>query len=205
MQKKIFINFLKEIYPDDHAYFIEYFEKYHTWLVEENQKINLISRKTDSADLWTRHLLDSIIPVNFLDFAEKRILDFGTGGGLPGIPLAILHEDSEVVLLDSRKKKIQSIKSGVEKIGITNCEYIDTRLEEVPYVQYGTFDIVVCRSVRITTKYKKNLMNLLKLSGCLVLYKAKNIDDIDIFNDPEIHELNIDGIGVRKIVVVFKE
>lgn len=204
VQKKRFESFLKEIFPEDFEYFMEYFEKYHEWLVEENQKINLISRKMDTEDYWTLHYLDSILPVGFVDFYEKRILDFGTGGGLPGIPIQILHQESEMTFLDSRQKKINSVASGVSALGLENCDFIAGRIEELPRSFNEEFDIIICRSVRIIPSFKEKLLSLLGEGGRLILYKGRNLDDVDQFEDYEIHDVSLPEIGERNIVEVVK-
>lgn len=203
-QKKVFENFLNDIFPDDFQYFMDIFEKYHKWLVEENQKINLISRKMDTDDYWTLHYLDSILPVGFVDFYEKKILDFGTGGGLPGIPLQILHQGSEITFLDSRQKKINSVKNGANALGLENCTFTAGRIEELPRSLNGEFDIIVCRSVRILPSFKDKLLSLLGEGGRLILYKGRNLDDIDQFEDYEIHDVSLPDIGERNIVEVVK-
>lgn len=203
-QKRRFVKFLKELYEDDFQYYLEKFEQYHEWLVEENQKINLISRKMDTEDYWTLHYLDSILPVGFLDFYEKKILDFGTGGGLPGIPLQILHPDSEITFLDSKQKKINSISQGVTSLGIENCDFIASRIEELPKALNETFDVIVCRSVRILPTFKDKLLSLLGEGGRLILYKGRNLDDVDQFEDFEIHDVSIPEIGERNVIEVVK-
>ncbi len=203
-QKKRFEKLLKELFPEDFDYFMEYFEKYHQWLVEENQKINLISRKMDTEDYWTLHYLDSILPVGFVDFYEKKILDFGTGGGLPGIPIQILHQESEMTFLDSRQKKINSVANGVNALGLQNCDFIAGRIEELPRSLDGEFDIIICRSVRILPSFKNKLLSLLGEGGRLILYKGRNLDDIDQFEDFEIHDVSLPEIGERNIVEIVK-
>jgi len=112
MQKEAFINFLKETFPDKHPELIKSFESYFNWIIEENRKINLISRQTDPEDIWTQHFLDSLLSVKHVNYSGKAILDFGTGGGLPGIPLAIAYPNASVTLLDSRKKKDSGTQIG---------------------------------------------------------------------------------------------
>jgi 16S rRNA (guanine527-N7)-methyltransferase len=180
------------------------FDTYYHWLLEEDERINLISRKTEPDDIWTLHFLDSLLSISCVDFKGKKILDFGTGGGFPGIPLASMYPDAHITLLDSTKKKVQSVKNGAAVVGLTNCEFLDIRLEEVSGDLSGTFDIVVSRSVRILPEFKKLLFKLLKNNGTIVLYKSQNLDDAALFNKVHITDVSTPLIGERKIVVIHK-
>ncbi len=196
--------YLQEKNVPDAERVMRLFDAYYNWLLDENQRINLISRKTDPDDIWTLHFLDSILSISCIDFNGKNILDFGTGGGFPGIPLASMYPDAHVTLLDSTKKKIQSVKCGAAAVGLTNCSFLDIRLEDADDKLFGTFDIVVSRSVRILPELKKTLFKLLKDDGSLALYKSQNLDDAELFKKVHITDVSTPLIGERKIVVINK-
>ncbi len=196
--------YLQEKNVSDTERVMHLFDVYYHWLLDENERINLISRKTDPDDIWTLHFLDSILSISCVDFKGKNILDFGTGGGFPGIPLASMYSDAHVTLLDSTKKKIQSVKCGAAAVGLTNCSFLDIRLEDTDEKLFGTFDIVVSRSVRILPEFKKVLFKLLKDDGTLVLYKSQNLDDAELFKKVHITDVSTPLIGERKIVVINK-
>ena len=205
MQKKeTFVSFLQKQFPSNYNKLLASFEMYYEWLVEENKKINLFSRKMDLQDIWTTHFLDSLLPVQYISFSGCTILDFGTGGGFPGIPAAICFPDSRITLLDSKKKKIQALRSAAAHLHITNCSFIDLRLEELSKNLYGSFDLILCRSVRIMPEFKSILLNLLTPEGKLVLYKSQNLDDTKVFGHVQIYDVSTPTIGVRRIVVVKK-
>ena len=108
-----------------------------------NQKINVISRK-DIDNLYVRHVLHSLaIPpvVRFRTGAD--ILDLGTGGGFPGIPLAILYPEVNFTLIDGTRKKIHVVQEVVDAIGLTNVTARQIRAEELK----AKFDFVVTRAV----------------------------------------------------------
>ncbi len=108
-----------------------------------NSQINVISRK-DLDQLYTRHVLHSLAIHKFLQFSKgSRILDIGTGGGFPGIPLAILNPDVDFVLVDSIGKKIKVVDEVSKAIGLRNVTAIHERAEKVK----GPFDFVVSRAV----------------------------------------------------------
>ncbi|PIB36073.1 16S rRNA (guanine(527)-N(7))-methyltransferase [Reichenbachiella sp. 5M10] len=110
---------------------------------EWNGQINVISRK-DIEELYIRHVLHSLGIAKIMDFEpEADILDIGTGGGFPGIPLAILYPESNFVLVDSIGKKIKVVNEVAQALGLTNVQGIHGRAEEVS----GQFDFIVSRAV----------------------------------------------------------
>ncbi len=112
---------------------------YHEW----NEKINVISRK-DIDNLYEHHVLHSLSIGRFTRFMPGTdILDFGTGGGFPGIPLAILFPECHFTLIDGTGKKIRVAQEVCQAIGLTNCEPIHRRGEE----EKGKYDFVVSRAV----------------------------------------------------------
>jgi len=201
-QKDIFKQFLAELFPENHDVPFRKFERFHAWLVSENQKINLISRQTDPDDIWTVHFLDSLLSVRHVDFSGRKILDFGTGGGLPGIPLAIVYDSAEVTMLDSRKKKIAAVRCAAKHLGLGNCGFLDMRLEELGGGYHGAFDFIVCRSVRIEPACARALKKIIKPRGKIVLYKSVNLDDVQQFKNARIFDADVPELGVRKIIVI---
>jgi len=122
---------------------------YVEMLLEWNRKVNLISRR-DEENIWTNHLLHSISVLFKLSFpAGLRIVDFGTGGGLPGIPLAILLADSHFLLIDATQKKIRAVEEMTAKLQLSNVTTRWGRGEELSREPglVGIFDLVIARAV----------------------------------------------------------
>ncbi len=94
-----------------------------------NQKINLISRK-DINFIYERHLLHSLLILKYIDFVDNQVvIDLGSGGGFPGLPLAIARPTVKFVLLDSIRKKITVLQSIIDTLGLTNATTVCTRAE----------------------------------------------------------------------------
>ena len=205
MSKQVFENFLrKHIDQEDFERVIYTFEEYLEALKNENKKVNLVSRETQARDYWSKHFLDSILLIRFLNFSEKKILDFGAGGGLPGIPLKIIFPDSSVYLLDSRQKKVEAIKNIIKKLDLKRCFTIVSRLGDLHDNWADTFDIIVCRAVKILPEYKSKMFQHLKDSGRIYLYKSKKLDDIKQFGNYKIYDVSHQSIGERKIIEIIR-
>ncbi|WP_295125810.1 16S rRNA (guanine(527)-N(7))-methyltransferase RsmG, partial [uncultured Chitinophaga sp.] len=111
---------------------------------EWNEKINVISRK-DIDSLYEKHVLHSLSIAAIADFPNgMQVLDLGTGGGFPGIPLAIFFPDVQFHLADSIGKKIKVVEAVVEALGLKNVTFQHTRAEEI---RNRKFDVVVSRAV----------------------------------------------------------
>ncbi len=110
---------------------------------EWNQKINVISRK-DIDHIYDHHILHSMAIAKMISFKEgSKILDLGTGGGLPGIPMAILFPDCQFLLIDGTGKKIRVVQEIVDHLQLKNIKARQVRAEELKQ----RFDFVICRAV----------------------------------------------------------
>ena len=124
-------------------------EQYASLLLEWNKKINLISRR-DEENFWTNHILHSLSPMFKIEIPPAlRILDLGTGGGLPGIVWKIVRPDLSLTLLDSTQKKINVVKDLISSIALTGMNAAWGRAEDLGRQREyaGQYDAVVARAV----------------------------------------------------------
>lgn len=186
-------------------------KEYNDLLIEWNKKINLVSRKKpDVFDL----INDSKLFFEYINFKEgTRILDLGTGGGLPGIVIAIHHPEAKLTLVDSIQKKINVVSDIIKKLGLKNVEAIWSRAEDLiksPFEKGETggfdnyFDYIVSRSAAVLQDLTKWSKDLLKPGGKLITVKGGNIageihktKKLDFVKNIEVFEVND-----RKVVIV---
>ena len=125
------------------------FEALYDVYKEWNEKINVISRK-DIENLNVNHILHSLAIAKYTEFsAGSRILDLGTGGGFPGIPLAIMFPEVDFLLVDSVGKKLKVAEAAMEKLNLNNVTTHHGRVEEL---KGESFDFVITRAVAATEK-----------------------------------------------------
>jgi 16S rRNA (guanine527-N7)-methyltransferase len=162
---------------------------------EWNDKINVISRK-DLDNLYVNHVLHSLGIARIIRFdSRSEILDVGTGGGFPGIPLAILFPDTSFHLVDSIGKKITVVKEVANALGLTNVEAEKTRVEDI---RKRTYDFVVSRAVTRIKPFYLWVSNKIKVTsrhaidnGILYLKGGDLDEEMDELKKPyRIYELS---------------
>jgi len=142
---------IRKYFPDLTKKQIQQFTDLQKLYGHWNVQINVISRK-DIDELYTNHVLHSLAIAKVIAFVKgTKILDIGTGGGFPGIPLAILFPEAEFLLVDSIGKKIKVVNEISSAIGLTN---VRTKHERAKNIK-ETFDFVVSRAVTNMTDFKK--------------------------------------------------
>jgi len=158
-----------------------------------NSKINVISRK-DIEALYLKHVLHSLGIAKILQFKEgSHILDVGTGGGFPGIPLAIMYPQCHFHLVDSIQKKLKVVNTVSEALELKNVKTTHTRAEQLT----DTFDFVVSRAVTqmpefvswVKGKVKKQQRNALK-NGILYLKGGDLTEELKIYKTATIYNLS---------------
>ena len=161
---------------------------YHEW----NEKINVISRKDIDA-LYTKHILHSLGIAKIQSFEPGTfVLDVGTGGGFPGIPLAILFPETRFYLIDVIAKKIKVVQAVADALGLKNVKAEQIRAENVK----GDFDFIVSRAVTnmpdfvswVKTKIKKQHKHELK-NGILYLKGGDLTEELKDFPKATLYDL----------------
>ncbi len=171
------MNLLLKYFPNLTETQLRQFEQlpdlYRAW----NDKINVISRK-DIDNIVERHILHALAIAKVVTFVPgAEILDLGTGGGFPGIPLAILFPKTRFTLIDGTGKKIKVVNEVIEAIGLENAKAKHSRSEEIKH----HFDFVVCRAVASLDKLINWSFRLLKkkqshaIPNGLITLKGGNI------------------------------
>ena len=152
-------------------------KKFSEVFLEKNKVINLIS-KNDAKVLFEKHIFDSLSIEKFFEkynvkYAGMSMLDIGTGGGFPSVPIAIFYPEINVVGLDSIAKKIRAIEDFKNDLKLDNLTLINDRAENLK----TKYDIVVSRAVSRLDKVVEYAMPLLKDGGYFVCYKSKQVFD----------------------------
>lgn len=161
---------------------VNQFLKYYEMLVETNKVVNL-TRIVEFKDVVIKHFVDScLILKEENDIFNKKavsVIDVGTGGGFPGIPLKILCPNIKLVLLDSLNKRINFLKNVVECLELENVECIHGRAEEAARNSNlrESFDYSVSRAVANLATLSEYCTPFVKKGGCFISYKAGNSEE----------------------------
>lgn len=175
----ILINGARELNINIEEEDIDSFEIYKEMLKEWNQKINITSI-TDDEEIDIKHFLDSMTPLlTNLFNGKKRLIDIGTGGGFPGLPLKIINKDLNVTLLDSLNKRIIFLNEVINKLELKDIEAIHGRAEELSIkpLYREKFDIAISRAVASLNTLSEYCMPFVKVGGHFISMKGPEIDE----------------------------
>ena len=157
--------------------YVKKFYEYMLLLLEWNEKINLTSI-TDEKDIVLKHFVDSITICKYIP-KNAKLLDVGTGAGFPGIPVKIVRDDVEVVLLDSLNKRILFLDDVINKLNMKNIRAIHGRAEEFGRNKdfRQCFDVVTSRAVANMAVLSEYLIPFSKLGGKCVIMKGADFEE----------------------------
>lgn len=185
------MDLILKYFPDLTEDQIKKFQKLEALYQDWNLKINVVSRK-DIDELYLRHVLHSLAIAKFISFKDgTKIMDVGTGGGFPGIPLAIMFPECSFHLVDSIAKKLKVVNEVVEGLGLSNVKTTHSRVEEIN----DTYDFIVSRAVaamptfvhwvkgKIAKRQEHDIKNgILYLKGGDLSEELKEYTSAEIYN-----------------------
>ena len=146
--------------------------RYSEILREKNKVMNLTAI-TDPTEIVTRHFLDCAALALYMP-QDGRVLDVGTGAGFPGMPLAILCPQTEFVLLDALRKRIDFLNEDIAELGLTNVTAVHARAEDYARDNRGTFDLAVSRAVADLRVLSELALPMVKVGGAFLAMKAED-------------------------------
>lgn len=198
-------------------------KKYNQFIVykdlikEWNEKVNLTAI-TEDDEMVQKHFIDSMKVFKFDKLkGAKRVIDIGTGGGFPGIPMKIINPDTEMVLLDSLNKRINFLNEVINKLELKNIKTIHGRAEDFAQeINYREkFDVAVSRAVANLTVLSEFCIPYVKVGGYFVAMKGPAIDEemkdakqaISLLGGKveRIEQVNIEGSDLKHNLVIIKK
>ncbi len=184
---------LQQYFPDLSEKQLHQFNQLEELYRDWNAKINVVSRK-DIEELYLRHVLHSLGIAKVISFKPKsKVLDVGTGGGFPGIPLAILFPETQFHLVDSIGKKLKVVDGVAAALGLTNVKTTHGRAEDIK----GEFDFIVSRAVTVMPtfvgwvkgKIRKKQLHDLK-NGILYLKGGDLSEELQVYRNVTLYNLS---------------
>ena len=155
---------------------LDAFVLYYDLLSEWSSRVNLVSKR-DMNRFVDYHILDSLKVATIADFScIESILDFGSGAGLPGIPLAISFPETAVTLLESRPKRCSFLSAACTAIPLPNAHVVQSSIESLDNSFYNRYDVVITRATGSLVDLYRKAGKLLAKNGSLISIKGRNIE-----------------------------
>lgn len=206
-------NILKEFNLNE--YHKELFQKYYSYLIAENKKVNLTSI-TDEKQVYIKHFYDSLLVSKTIDLNEiNNICDIGSGAGFPGIPLKILYPHLNLIIIEPTLKRVRFLNELIEILKLENCLVIKARAEDIIEEYRDYFDLVTARAVARLNILLELCLPFVKVGGKFLALKGSSyqselnesiyaIKELSgDFTKVDLYELP-DGLGMRSILEIKK-
>lgn len=212
--KEIFINESKDLNLEINDKQLELFYQYMNGIIDWNDKIN-VTAITDEKMFIVKHFVDSLAINKFVAQA-KSIIDIGTGGGFPGIPLKIMNYDKKVTLIDSVNKKLNVIRDITKDMDLGELEILHSRAEDLASKQEyrETYDIATTRAVSNFSTILEYMLPFIKVGGYAICMKGPNYTEefeeakvaIEVLGGKfdSIERLNVGNELERNIIIIKK-
>lgn len=175
--KKVFMEYAKKIDIDINEEQINKFYDYMNLLIEWNKKINLTAI-TDYNEIILKHFVDSLT-INKCIKENNYVVDVGTGAGFPGIPLKIIRDDINIVLVDSLNKRINFLNEVITRLNLKEISTVHSRIEDFgKNKEYREkFDFVTARAVAHLSVLSEYLLPISKVGGKCICMKGSNVEE----------------------------
>lgn len=212
--KEIFINESKDLNLEIKDKQLELFYQYMNGIIDWNDKIN-VTAITDEKMFIVKHFVDSLAINKFVAQA-KSIIDIGTGGGFPGIPLKIMNYDKKVTLIDSVNKKLNVIRDITKDMDLGEIEILHSRAEDLASKQEyrEAYDIATTRAVSNFSTILEYMLPFIKVGGYAICMKGPNYTEefeeakvaIEVLGGKfdSIERLNVGNELERNIIIIKK-
>lgn len=151
---------------------LEKLEVFYNIVVEENKKFNLTAI-TEKNDFAVKHILDSCLPHAMLP-QNAKVIDVGAGAGFPSIPLKIIREDINLLMLDSLNKRVNFLNNTVNLLGLKNAVAIHSRAEDYAIKNRETFDVAIARAVASMETLSEYCLPFVKPDGYFIALKGSS-------------------------------
>ena len=184
-----------------------------TTLVEDKAKVVNITSIRDFDGIWQKHVVDSLEFLNTEFFKSHNnekftYMDYGTGAGFPGLPLAIMLPDSKFSLVDSTRKKVEIVNFFAKELGLENVQTIWSRAEDLD----RKFDVVLARAVKYLPNLLRSSVEFVSKSGYIVAYKMLNEEEIKAGDDVceelsliKIEEYKYSLSGQDRVILIYQK
>ena len=149
--------------------------KFYDMVIETNKVMNL-TNITDEKEFAIKNVLDCVLPMKIIPI-NASVLDIGAGAGFPSIPLKIMRPDLDIVMVDSLNKRINFLKTVIQKLDLKNISANHMRIEDYAITHKEKYDIVVARAVARLNTLLEYSLPLVRIKGKVIAYKSQKADE----------------------------